>query len=109
MLENFKKPAYLIFSLLIFVFLLGIINFSFPAFTSDEARIAYRAFALSNYGKDELGRNWPLVFNSQIDYQLPATSYLAALGVFLFGINDFWVRIPFNILGLGIIFLTYKI
>lgn len=109
MLESFKKPTNLIFSLLVVGLLIRIINFSFPSFTSDEARIAYRAFTLSHFAKDELGRNLPFIFNSLNDYQLPVTSYLTALSVFLFGKNDFGVRIPFTLLGLGIIYLTYKI
>jgi len=109
MLESFKKPKNLIFSLLVLGFLLRIINFSFPSFTSDEARIAYRAFTIAKEGKDELGRNLPILFNSLTDYQLPVTSYITVLGVFLFGKTDLGVRIPFTLLDLGILYLTFKI
>ncbi len=109
MLANFKKPIYILFCLIVLTLLLRIINYSFPNFTADEARIAYRAFSLSHFGKDELGRSFPFVFNSLTDYQLPFTSYLAALGVWVFGKNDFGVRIPFVILGTLIVWITYKI
>jgi 4-amino-4-deoxy-L-arabinose transferase-like glycosyltransferase len=108
MLTHLKRSQYLIL-VIVLACLLRILNFSFPIFTSDEARIAYRGFALSKIGEDELGRRWPLVFNSELDYQLPVTSYVTALGIFLFGKNDFGARILFTGFGLGIVFLIYKI
>ncbi len=109
MLKRVKKSTYLILSLIILAFLLRIINFSFPSFTSDEARISYRAFTISHFGKDELGRNWPFIFNSLADYQLPVTSYTTAAGIFLFGKGDFGARIIFILFGVGVVFLGYKI
>ncbi len=109
MLERFKKPKYLILGILILALFLRIINFSFPFFTSDEARIAHRASILAKSGKDELGRNSPLIFNSLKDYQLPLTSYLTALGVLIIGKSNFGVKIPFTLASIGIVYLTYKI
>lgn len=109
MLEIFKNPRCLILILFSLALFLRIINPLFPAFTSEEARIAYRAFTLSQTGRDELGRYWPFVFNSLKDYQLPLTSYVTSFGVIIMGKNDFGVRIPFIIVGIGLIFITYKI
>ncbi len=95
--------------ILVMAFLIRIVNFSFPLFTSDEARIAFRGYSLSHFGKDELGRNLSLIFNSLTDYQLPVASYLAALGSFVFGKTDFAVRTPFIFIGIGIVFLSFKI
>lgn len=109
MLKNIKSSISIILYLMVIAFMLRVANISFPFFNADEARIAYRAFSLSHYGQDELGRRLPFIFNSLTDYQLPITSYLASIGVLLFGRTDFGVRIPFIILGLLIIYLTYKI
>lgn len=90
-------------------FILRLIPINFPAFTSDEAKVAYRGYTLAISGRDELGRSLPLLFNSLTDYQLPAVSYVTALGEIIFGKTDFGVRIPFIMLGIGLIILTYKI
>lgn len=95
--------------LLITAFLVRGYNFSFPSFTSGEVRIAYRGFTLATYGKDELGRPFPLLFNSLKDYQLPVVSYLTASGEFIFGKTEFGARIPFIIIGVALVFLTYQI
>lgn len=103
-----RKKVYLLIIILV-AFLIRIYNFSFPFFTADEARIAYRGLILAETGRDELGRPFPLIFNSLEDYQLPVTSYLTACGILLFGKSDFGVRFPFIILGTILIFLIYKI
>lgn len=90
-------------------FLVRIYNLSFPAFTSDEARIAYRGYTLATSGRDELGRLFPILFNSLTDYQFPVVSYFSAAGILLFGKNDFGARIPFIITSIFIAFLIYKI
>ncbi len=102
---------HLIFLLLIIsaTFVIRIINLSFPSFTSGEARIAYRGYTLATYGKDELGRSFPLLFNSLEDYQLPVVSYLTASGEFIFGKSEFGARIPFIIIGVVLVFLIYQI
>lgn len=82
---------------------------NFPAFTTDETRIAYRAYVLSHAGKDELGRTFPLIFNALEDYQLPLTSYVTAVGVLVSGKNDFGARLPFILIGIGVVFLIYKL
>jgi 4-amino-4-deoxy-L-arabinose transferase-like glycosyltransferase len=108
MLDLFKKSS-LIFYILLLSLFLRLINFSYPSFTSEEARISYRGFTLSHFGKDELGRIYPLVLNSLSDYQLPVTSYLSAISIFIFGKSEFAARIPFILIGILIVFLGYKI
>lgn len=107
-MKRHKKIIYLL--IIIFIALsIRLYNFSFPFFTSDEARITYRGYVLVETGRDELGRRLPLIFNSMEDYQLPVTSYLTAGGILLFGKTDFGVRFPFIILGTILVFLIYKI
>lgn len=100
---------FIIIFLVIFTFIVRIIPLQFPAFSSDEARVAFRAFALSTTGKDELGRSLPLLFNSLEDYQLPVVSYTTALGALIFGKTDFGVRVPFILIGTAVVFLIYKL
>ena len=105
---NFKESR-ILFIILLVAFLVRFYNFNFPYFTSDEAQLSVRAHSLATTGKDELGRPFPLLFNSLTDYKLPVTSYLTAIGAKLFGKNDFGVRIPFILIGVGIVFLIYQI
>lgn len=95
--------------LIVLALLLRIFNFSFPAFTTDEARIAFRGYELYQNGTDELGRKFPYLFNSLNDYQLPAVSYISALGAGIFGKSELGARIPFIIMGLILVLLTYKV
>ncbi|MCL4418089.1 MAG: glycosyltransferase family 39 protein, partial [Actinobacteria bacterium] len=104
----FRKKA-IICLILFAAFLIRIYNFSFPFFTSDEARIAYRGYTLATFGKDELGRFFPVLFNSLKDYDLPLTSYLTAGGEMFFGKSDLGARMPFVIIGTLLVLLVYQI
>lgn len=98
-----SKKNLSILALIFFVsILVRLINLPFPAFTPDEARIAYRGYTLALEGRDEFGRKYPILFNSLSDYQLPAVSYITALGIGLFGKSDFGARMPFVIFGSGL-------
>lgn len=103
-----RRPFFVIFFLFWIVCLYFFITQGF-IFSADEIRIAQRAYMLSHYLKDELGRDLPFVFNSLNDYQLPLYSYLVALGSLIFGktVYSFWSMQM--LLVLGIMFLTYKI
>lgn len=102
------KDKLLLF-LILCALIIRLLPFNFPNFTFEEARIASRAYMLAVSGKDELGRSFPLLFNSLQDYQLPAVSYITALGILIFGKNDYGARIPFIIISLVLMVLVYKI
>lgn len=104
-----KKSFGIITLIIAFAFIIRFMNLSFPTVTAEEARIAHRGYTLAKYGTDELGRKFPLIFNSLDDYQLPAVSYLTMIGVALFGKTDLGVRIPFILIGTMLVFLAYKI
>lgn len=89
----------------------GIIFFNSQSilFNSDQSLIALRGWTISKYGVDELGRNYPLFFNSQNDYQMPVVSYLSAISTNFFGYTDWGVRIVFVLAYFGLIWITYKI
>lgn len=99
-----------ILALIIFAaLLLRIIPVNFPVLNTDEARVAFRGYTLSTNGMDELGRKFPLIFNSLEDYQLPLVSYITAAGIWIFGKSDLGVRIMFILIGVALVLLTYKI
>lgn len=104
-----KNNTFLLVLIILGALILRILPIDFPAFTSDEARIAFRSYLLVREGRDELGRTMPFLFSSISDYQLPIVSYIAASGTILFGKSDFGVRIPFVLIGVALVFLIYKI
>lgn len=106
---TFFKKNYLLIAILLVSFLLRVYSFSFPYFSTEEARVAYRGYTIATSGKDELGRFFPILFNSLEDYQLPAISYLTAGGELIFGKTELGVRIPFILLGTLLVFLIYEI
>lgn len=97
----------ILFGIVILAFLLRAWNPTFPFFTSDEARIAYRGHTLSNLGEDELGRKWPVIFNSSQDYQLPLVSYITAIGEIIPGPIDITARLPFLLIGTLLVFTSF--
>jgi hypothetical protein len=107
--QIFTKPLLLLFLTLLSAFAIRIYKINFPTFSSDEVRIAYRGYTLSAEGRDELGRGFPVIFNSPKDYELPATSYLTAMGIAVLGKNDWGTRMPYVLLGTLIVLFTYLI
>ncbi|MCA9368735.1 MAG: glycosyltransferase family 39 protein [Pseudomonadales bacterium] len=73
----------------------------------DEAALAYNALLLTDTGKDEWGRSWPLVLESFGDYKLPGYPILLA-GLFqIFEPSDLLVRIPSVVASVSLILLAY--
>ena len=101
--------SWLIIPLLLGAFIVRLLPVDFPKFTFDEARVATRGNTLTETGKDELGRQFPFIFNSSQDYQLPVVSYITAIGELIFGKSEFGARIPFIFIGTLLVLLTYKI
>lgn len=95
--------------LIISAFLIRLLPLDFPMLSIEEARIAYRGHILSATGNDELGRRFPLIFNSLDDYKLPVVSYLTMAGVSVFGKTDLGARIPFILIGTLLVLLSFKV
>ena len=99
--------------LLIFVLLIAIVVRvwgidKYPiGFTQDEAALGYDAYSLLTTGKDQWGNNWPLILRSFGDYKLPLYSYLAIPTIFIFGLNEFAVRLPTAMIGVFAVVATY--
>ena len=80
-----------------------------PSLSWDETAVGYNAFTIANWGRDEWGFKFPLVFKSFEDYKHPVHIYITALFVKFFGVGDFVVRLPAALLGMVNIVLIYLV
>lgn len=100
-------------SILIMIVILGAVVrlqfLPFPDFSTEEIRLINRAYFLSQYGVDELGREYPIIFNSRGDYQLPLTTYFASLMRLIIEDNNLAVRVGFILLNLMLIVQVFRL
>lgn len=78
----------------------------------DEVAAGYNAFTIANWGRDEWGNLFPLVFTSFKDDKHPVHIYFTAISVKLLGLNDFSARLPaalFGVLSVAALFWLAKI
>lgn len=78
-----------------------------PSLNWDETAHGYNAYSILKTGRDEYGYKFPLFFRSFDDYKPPLYTYLVVPSVAIFGLNNFAVRFPSAILGVGSVLLTY--
>ena len=97
--------------LLLIVFLAVGVRFwklgDYPALNADEASIGYDAYSLLTTGKDQHGNSWPVSFQSFNDYKPGLYIYLAVPSVALFGLNEWSVRVPGALAGVGTVLILY--
>lgn len=98
--------------------LLGIILFSLviriiginsypPSLNWDEVSHGYNAYSILETRKDEWGVPFPSIFRAYGDYKLPVYIYLTALSELIFGVNEFAVRLPSALAGVGTVLFSY--
>lgn len=83
-----------------------------PSISWDEAAVGYNGYTIANWGRDEWGKLFPLVFTSFRDDKHPVHIYFTALSVRIFGLSDFSTRLPsaiFGILNILIIFYLARL
>ncbi len=83
-----------------------------PAISWDEAAVGYNAWTIANYGRDEYGNFFPLIFRSFGDDKQPVNVYITAIFVKIFGLNEFSTRFPaalFGVLNVLLIFYLVKL
>jgi 4-amino-4-deoxy-L-arabinose transferase-like glycosyltransferase len=80
---------------------------SYPALNADEAAIGYNAYSLLQTGKDEHGNSWPIHFQSFNDYKPGLYFYLVLPFVGFLGLNEWAVRIPGALMGVGTVLAIY--
>jgi len=101
----------LFFIFIIFIFATVVRSFFLadipPSLYSDEINQGYNAYSILLSGKDEHGIFLPISFRSFGDWKPPLPTYLMIPSIFLFGLNEFAVRLPSVILGIGSIFITF--
>lgn len=79
-----------------------------PSLSWDEASIGYNAYSISQTLRDEHGRFLPYDYFSAFgDYKPPASIYITAISAKLFGLSTWSVRMPFALLGVLSVLLTY--
>ena len=61
-------------------------------FNWDEASVSYNAYSLSETGKDEFGKSWPLIIESFGDYKTGIYSILLAPIIKIFNFSPFWLN-----------------
>jgi len=88
-----KQWLWLILVLLIAIFLRFIQLGKTPqGFYLDEAALGYNAYSLIETGKDEFGKNWPILFRSFGDFKAPVYTYLLIPIYKIFGMNVWTTR-----------------
>ncbi len=78
-----------------------------PSLNWDETAAGYNAYTIANWGADEYGNKFPLVFKSFGDDKHPVHIYITALFVKLFGSTDFITRLPAALFGSLFVLITY--
>lgn len=77
-------------------------------FFCDEASIGYNSYSLLTSGKDEYGARLPIFYRAFGEYKNPIMLYSTMPSVFIFGLNEFSVRIVsvfYGVLGIAVIYL----
>jgi len=78
-----------------------------PSLNWDETAAAYNAFTIRNWGKDEWGNKFPLVFTSFRDDKHPVHIYTTAITYLFFGVSDFTTRLPSVLVGTAAILFIF--
>lgn len=76
-------------------------------FHIDEVTLGYNAYSILHTGRDETGRLWPL-YSTSFGLDRALGNFLLVAGsITVFGLNEFAVRFPFALAGIGSVYLVY--
>ncbi len=100
-----------IFSILILAAILRFwqLNTVPPGLNWDEVSLGYNSYSIFETGKDEWGEFLPLSFRAYGDYKLPGYVYLDVPFIAVFGLNEWSVRLPSALLGIGFVIMIFLI
>ncbi len=73
----------------------------------DEIAAGYNAYTIANWGADEYGNKFPLVFKSFADDKHPVHIYLTSIVVKIFGLSDFNIRATSAGIGVLTVFFVF--
>lgn len=80
-----------------------------PSLNWDEVSIGYNAYSILKTGRDEWGQLLPLSFRAYGDYKLPGYVYLDVPFIANFGLNEWGVRLPSALAGIGTVIFIFLI
>lgn len=80
-----------------------------PSPSLDEVSIGYNAYSILKLGKDEYGNAFPVLLRAYDDYRPALYVYLVAPFVGIFGLTPIAVRLPAILLGVLVVYMTYRI
>ena len=78
-----------------------------PSLNWDEIAAGYNAYTIANWGADEYGNKFPIVFKSFGDDKHTVNIYITALVVKIFGLSDFSTRSSSAAIGVLTVFAIY--
>lgn len=78
-----------------------------PSLSWDEAAVGYNAWTIGEFGKDEYGESFPLIFKSFGEYKNPLNIYSTAVSVKIFGLSEFSTRLPSALFGVFNVLLLF--
>lgn len=106
-----KKAQYILLASLIVFFIAAIrlikVTENPAGLYWDEAAIAYNAFGIAEWNRDEWGNKLPISFRSFGDYKAPLLIYVLSVPYKIFGLHIDWLRYLAAILGTGNVLLTF--
>ncbi len=83
-----------------------------PSLSWDEAAAGYNAYTIANWGQDEYGTKFPLIFTSFMDDKHPVWIYVTAIFTKFLGLSDFSTRLPsaiFGVLNVLMVFFAARV
>ena len=104
--ENIFLIAILILASIIRLYSLSSLPISL---NPDELAIGYNSYSLLTTGKDEWGATFPLSLKSFGDWKLPVYPLVEMPFIATLGLNEFAVRLPSALAGIGSVFLIYLV
>jgi hypothetical protein len=110
--QNLTKIFLFIIIILAFFLRIYQLDTNPPSLSWDEAAAGYNAYTIANYGADEWGQKYPLVFTSFLDDKHPVWIYFTALTEKLLGLSEFSTRLPaalFGVFNVLLVFLVAKV
>jgi len=78
-----------------------------PSLNWDEVAAGYNAYTIANWGADEYGYRFPLVFRNFGDDKHPVHIYFTAIVVRIFGLSDFSTRASSAAVGVLSVFAVF--
>jgi 4-amino-4-deoxy-L-arabinose transferase-like glycosyltransferase len=111
-LEMFKKSFgkfWLLILIVILAFALRVYKLGdYPVgLTWDEPALGYNAYSILKTGRDEYGKFFPITFKSFGDYKPGLFVYYLIPSVWIFGLNEFAIRFPSALAGVGTIVAVF--